>query len=206
LPGLYGLPDYAMHVWANQTSTGSYQFSISICQSISENTKRSPGINRRNVRRQCRSERPKQSIQRRVGGRVAWSLKVCYGTPPGPQLRTCRYGESWSRCFRREVWRVLERSKNGRVCLWGSRKVAASVKGWQCVELALVREPYWVQGIFRTLHILSNMDPPVWNSCRPPVLNVVEGRRVSMGDWGNESYGNLEGGSLQRSCVEDIIR
>jgi len=37
---------------------------------------------------------------------------------------------------------VLERGKNSRVCLWGSRKMAPSVKGRQSVELALVRELY----------------------------------------------------------------
>jgi len=33
IPGLYGLPDYARHVSADQTGTVSYLFSISICQS-----------------------------------------------------------------------------------------------------------------------------------------------------------------------------
>jgi len=81
----YGLPDYAKLVLADRTSTRSYQFGISICQSISENTKPSPGINRGNIRRRCRSERPKELVQRRGGGRVAWSSKVCYGTPPEPR-------------------------------------------------------------------------------------------------------------------------
>ena len=41
------------------------------------------------------------------------------------------------------------------------------------------------------------MDPWVPNSCKPPVPNVVERCQVPIGDWGNDSYGYLEGGSVQ---------
>jgi len=37
--------------------------------------------------------------------------------------------------------------------------VATSIKYAQGVELTLVPEPYRVQGIIRSLHILWNMDP-----------------------------------------------
>jgi hypothetical protein len=50
------------------------------------------------------------------------------------------------------------------------------------VELALVREPYKVQGNIRILYILSNMNPQVCNCCMPPVPNLEEGGHISMGD------------------------
>jgi hypothetical protein len=44
------------------THTGSYQFGISICQSITGNTEHSRWINVGNIRLPDRNERPKQSV------------------------------------------------------------------------------------------------------------------------------------------------
>jgi hypothetical protein len=43
-----------------------------------------------------------------------------------------------------------------------AEREAARVQGRQSVELAPLRELYPVPGIFRTLHILSNMDSRIW--------------------------------------------
>ena len=60
--------------------------------------------------------------------------------------------------------------------------MAASVQGRQGEEFAPVREPYWVQGIVRTMHILFNIDSRICNRCRPPVPHVAEECQVPMGE------------------------
>lgn len=163
-------------------------------------------INCRDIGRWCQNERPNDLVMRCGAGRVACSLKVHYGIPPESWWSACPCGESWSHYFRREVWLVLEWSENSWVCLWGCRTVAPRVKGRQSVELAQVQELYQVQGIFSTLHIVTNIDPRVWYSCQPRIPNLVASDWVSISYWWNEWYGNSEGCYLQWACIEDVGR
>jgi len=96
---------------------------------------------------------------------------------------------------RERIWQLPERDKNGPVCLLLSRTVVACIKGQQCVELALVRQPYRVQSSTWALHILPDKSHWVHSSCRPHVLNLAKVHQVSSGAWRKQRYDNLEGSS-----------
>lgn len=70
--------------------------------------------------------------------------------------------------------------------------MAASIKGYEGVAVALLRELYRVECRFRDLLIVSNMDPQVCICWRLTVQMFADGHRGLMGVWANNSYDDHE--------------